>query len=361
MWSEDLNREGSREHRDERGAPERGATRHEQGGIHRTDERGRGAESRRPAGEPWGDREGGTHGTRRSSGGERRSPPGSSTGSRGAGSPSGPGNHGMSPSGRQWSSGEGPGAEDRRYDDRPGHPSELRPGACGAPGEQGQSFPHSSYGGRGGYAAGHYGSVGMGRAEQQRDDVAGWRRTADGWLGGPGQSGGGGGASYSDASRERHPAEGWWHGPGSSHDRSFAAQRGPHVGKGPKGWKRSDERIQEDVSEQLSRHPELDASDIEVSVENGEVILAGTVEERYYKRLAEDVAEQVFGVTDVRNQIRIQRPGSGVGWGDREVARLPQREAAAEAPPDAGGSGRSSAARVTGESADEPPAPHAHD
>lgn len=340
MWSEDLNREGSREQHDERGAPERGSTRHEQGGIHRAG--GRGAEGRRPAAESWGDR-GGSSGTRRSSGGERRFQPGASAGSSDAVNPPGPGNYGTSPPGQQWSPGGTSGG--RGY---------------GASGEPGQSPPHSSYGGRGGYAAGHYGSSDLGRVEPPRGETSGGHRPADGWLGGPGHAEGGG-ASYADPFREREPGEGWWQGQRGIHDRPFAAPRGPHVGKGPKGWKRSDERIQDDVCEQLSRHPELDASEIEVSVESGEVILAGTVEERYYKRLAEDVAEQVFGVTDVRNQIRIQRPGSGVGWGDREVARLAQREGTADAPSDLGEPGRSSAGRVTDEGPGDSSASRMHE
>src|SRR5690606_19088569 len=44
-------------------------------------------------------------------------------------------------------------------------------------------------------------------------------------------------------------------------------------GKGPKGYRRSSERIKEDVSEALYRHPEIDASEIEVSVQGGEVVL----------------------------------------------------------------------------------------
>ena len=38
-------------------------------------------------------------------------------------------------------------------------------------------------------------------------------------------------------------------------------------GRGPKGYRRSDERIAEEVSEALARHPDIDASDIEVRVE----------------------------------------------------------------------------------------------
>lgn len=82
-----------------------------------------------------------------------------------------------------------------------------------------------------------------------------------------------------------------------------------HVGRGPKGWTRSDDRIREDVNEQLERHPQIDASEIEVKVEKGEVTLTGTIDNRRSKHLAEDLAEQVSGVQDVHNQIRVKREG----------------------------------------------------
>ena len=83
---------------------------------------------------------------------------------------------------------------------------------------------------------------------------------------------------------------------------------GPHTGRGPRNYRRSDERIREDVSDVLTRHGEIDASEIEVTVENGEVTLAGTVDSRRTKRLAEDVVEPVRGVRDVHNRLRVQSP-----------------------------------------------------
>ena len=46
--------------------------------------------------------------------------------------------------------------------------------------------------------------------------------------------------------------------------------RQSRVGRGPKGDRCSDERIEEDINEQLTRHPEIDAGEIEVKVKNGE-------------------------------------------------------------------------------------------
>ncbi len=81
---------------------------------------------------------------------------------------------------------------------------------------------------------------------------------------------------------------------------------GRHSGRGPKGYQRSDDRIREDINEHLTRHPEIDAQDIQVDVQNGEVTLKGNVEDRQSKRMAEDVAERVSGVRQVHNQIRVE-------------------------------------------------------
>ena len=89
--------------------------------------------------------------------------------------------------------------------------------------------------------------------------------------------------------------------------------RGQYAGRGPKGYRRSDERIREAVSEELSRDGDLDASEIEVSVKDGEVTLEGTVPDRGSKRRAEDLIHRQPGVRDVHNRLRVavQRDGSG--------------------------------------------------
>ena len=87
-------------------------------------------------------------------------------------------------------------------------------------------------------------------------------------------------------------------------------QRGQFTGKGPRGYQRSDQRIQEEVNDRLTDHPEIDATEIEIKVVNGEVTLGGTVNERYQKRLAEDVVENIGGVKQVHNQMRVQQESS---------------------------------------------------
>lgn len=91
--------------------------------------------------------------------------------------------------------------------------------------------------------------------------------------------------------------------------------RGRFTGRGPKGYTRSDERIREDVSDRLEQHGDIDATEIEVRVSNGEVTLEGTVEDRWMKRLAEDLAEDCPGVKQVNNRIRIQGNGGERGTG----------------------------------------------
>jgi hypothetical protein len=80
---------------------------------------------------------------------------------------------------------------------------------------------------------------------------------------------------------------------------------GPHAGRGPKNYQRSDARILEEINERLTDHPDIDASSIEVRVEDGEATLTGTVDSRRTKRLAEDVTESVRGVRDVHNQLHV--------------------------------------------------------
>jgi hypothetical protein len=82
-------------------------------------------------------------------------------------------------------------------------------------------------------------------------------------------------------------------------------ERGPYAGVGPKGYRRSDNRIREDVCERLTHHGRIDARAIALEVRDGEVILKGSVKNRKTKRMAEDVALTVSGVRDVRNQLRL--------------------------------------------------------
>lgn len=80
---------------------------------------------------------------------------------------------------------------------------------------------------------------------------------------------------------------------------------GPHRGKGPKDYHRSDDRIREDVCDRLSDDTRVDASDINVQIQNNEVILSGTVNSKEEKRRAEDIVESVSGVRNVENRLKV--------------------------------------------------------
>lgn len=83
-------------------------------------------------------------------------------------------------------------------------------------------------------------------------------------------------------------------------------------GNGPKGWRRNDAAIYEDVCETLWQAPQVDPSEIEVSVEDGVVRLQGVVHRRDFKRWAERLVEHLPGVVDVMNEIRVEKETPGL-------------------------------------------------
>jgi|GEM_PF-674897 len=78
-------------------------------------------------------------------------------------------------------------------------------------------------------------------------------------------------------------------------------------GFGPRGYKRSDARIEEEICELLARDHYIDASEIVVAVENGIVKLSGTVNHREDRVEAEMLSESVIGVEDIQNDISVNR------------------------------------------------------
>ncbi len=118
------------------------------------------------------------------------------------------------------------------------------------------------------------------RRRPDRNDRSWWERTRDGvasWFGG-GQN------------TEGEPDE---------------EVRGGYRGRGPRGYRRGDDRILEEVNDRLTDDDFLDASQIVASVQNGEIVLAGYVYNRTSKRRAERLAESVAGVTNVENRLRV--------------------------------------------------------
>jgi osmotically-inducible protein OsmY len=71
---------------------------------------------------------------------------------------------------------------------------------------------------------------------------------------------------------------------------------------------RADERICEEVTRRLNDDADLDNSGIEVTVEDGEVTLEGTVTSRGDKHRAEEHVLRVDDGVQVFNHLRIEAP-----------------------------------------------------
>lgn len=113
-----------------------------------------------------------------------------------------------------------------------------------------------------------------------------------------------------------------WAGPMLEPDRpAVAGPERDHAGRGPRGWRRSDASLYEAVCEQLTHDPDIDASEVEVVVHEGEVFLHGAVDRRSLKRLAEDLAYRVRGVLDVHNRLRVVARADERRPEDRPTAR----------------------------------------
>ncbi|MYN14836.1 BON domain-containing protein [Pusillimonas sp. TS35] len=125
------------------------------------------------------------------------------------------------------------------------------------------------------------------------------------------------------AQRQQYPQRGPWHeetyggpeagwhravGPGGRqpyHSQHEWHDPTPHYA--PKGYIRSDDRIREDICEQLI-FSGMDVRDVTVEVKDGRVLLDGTVSNRRVKHAIEDCADASSGVKDVDNRIRVVEP-----------------------------------------------------
>jgi hypothetical protein len=101
--------------------------------------------------------------------------------------------------------------------------------------------------------------------------------------------------------------------------RGASERAGGHRGRGPRNILRSDERIADDLIERLTRNEDIDASEILVAVDAGNVTLTGEVPERRMKHLAEDLAAAVQGVRDVQNRLQVDRGSASFGPPGRAV------------------------------------------
>ena len=149
-------------------------------------------------------------------------------------------------------------------------------------------------GGQGGFSQGGFGQSGGAYPGQTG---TGYGQTFGGQQGR--QQQGGGDQSWWDKAKDRAQAL-------FSGDDQQGQSQGQHRGRGPKGYSRSAERVRDDVNDRLTDDPFLDASDVEVAVEGGEVTLTGMVSSRQDKRRAEDLADNVSGVKHVQNNLRLR-------------------------------------------------------
>jgi BON domain len=77
--------------------------------------------------------------------------------------------------------------------------------------------------------------------------------------------------------------------------------------RGPKGYRRSDERVHEDICERIVGSRGVDASDVTVVVRDGNVELTGSVPTRPMKHAIEDLVDACPGVQEIDNRIRVRR------------------------------------------------------
>lgn len=87
------------------------------------------------------------------------------------------------------------------------------------------------------------------------------------------------------------------------------------AGRGPRNALRPDSLIAEELSERLRDDELLDASEILVGVEGGQVLLTGEVPERWMKHRAEDIADGLRGVKEIENRIRVDNGSGSLGRG----------------------------------------------
>ena len=83
---------------------------------------------------------------------------------------------------------------------------------------------------------------------------------------------------------------------------------------------KSDSDIKRDVEEELRFDPDIDATDIGVSVNNGVVALTGFVKSYTEKFEAEAAAKRVAGVLGLANDLEVRLPG-GTERPDPDIAR----------------------------------------
>jgi len=99
------------------------------------------------------------------------------------------------------------------------------------------------------------------------------------------------------------------------------SSKGRFSGTTPKNFKRSDERIYDEICDRLSQGGHFDVSDVEIKVEDGEVTLEGSLDNRSDKHRIEMLADSVMGVKEITNQIKIKNTKGASSSSDSENSR----------------------------------------
>lgn len=94
------------------------------------------------------------------------------------------------------------------------------------------------------------------------------------------------------------------HTPGWADDAGYRGDG--YRGHGPRRAQPQDEDLLDTLCERLSGDPDIDASEIDVTVREGIVALSGTVPSRQARRDAEAIAESLRGVREVENHLRVE-------------------------------------------------------
>lgn len=76
----------------------------------------------------------------------------------------------------------------------------------------------------------------------------------------------------------------------------------------PQAYQRSNDRIYNEAREGITRHGHVDASDVSVRVERGEVVLEGTVPSHREKQMAEQDVQSLPGINNVHNRLQVSPP-----------------------------------------------------
>lgn len=183
---------------------------------------------------------------------------------------------------------------DRMFDNESGYDSDYNR-------SYGRRSSNDNYG-----SGSYYGNNYRDRADKRNDwNNSDWQRDR-------------GGYSHSSKNRDwwdraTDEVASWFGDDDAERRRDLDKRTGPHRGKGPKGYSRSDERIKDDVNDRLSDDSFVDASEIEVTCEGSEIVLTGTVDTKEEKRRAEDIAERVSGVKNVENRLKVRSKESSGG------------------------------------------------